>query len=124
MTGARRAPWRKTLARFLTTSVVEGTRIGTYGLAGDLLKKRWNTVGDERVRPHHIATDQQERRINANFYVGAKGLPGSAWMMYPGDPKGPVHLTINCRCWLEYEVADKFGSIFDDIADVSGAAKR
>jgi hypothetical protein len=103
---------------------VEGTRHATYGLAGDSLLKRWNTVGDEKVRPHHIATDQQERRIGAPFYCGAKGMPGSDWLMYPGDPNGPVHLTINCRCWLEYEVAEAFGSLFDDIADVSGAAKR
>ena len=41
----------------------------------------------------------QRRRIGSRFRVGP------AWIQYPGDPAGPPAQTINCRCWLEYQVS-------------------
>lgn len=116
MTG-KRTSWQKSLSRFLSTSTVEGIKAKTYGLAGDLLTKTWNTMEDEKVRPAHVAANGQSVPAHDPYTVG--GFP----MQYPGDPTAPPHLTANCRCWSEYTVADKYGSFFDDIAGTSGAAK-
>jgi hypothetical protein len=109
MTGAR-GPWRKTLARYLTTAVIEGARAQVYGKAGGMLTKTWNTVGDEKVRHTHVAADGQERAMGSQFKVGV------GWLAYPGDPAGPIGETINCRCWVEYDIDAKHADLFDTIA--------
>ncbi len=64
--------------------------------------KRWDTRGDDRVRPAHIAADGQSVLINDPFIVGGEHL------MYPKDRNlgatdGNV---INCRCRVGYSKED------------------
>jgi len=63
-------------------------------VTGRLLRKRWDTERDERVRVSHRAVDGQVRDLGYPFYVD--GFP----MMFPGDPLAPPELVINCRCDL------------------------
>lgn len=59
---------------------------------GDVLYKEWLATDDVRTREEHREADGQVRPMAAPFLVG--GFP----LQFPGDPTGPGHLTINCRC--------------------------
>jgi uncharacterized protein with gpF-like domain len=63
-------------------------------VTGRLLRKRWDTERDERVRISHREVDGQVRELGYPFYVD--GFP----LMFPGDPMGPPETVINCRCDL------------------------
>ena len=61
--------------------------------------KRWNTMGDDRVRPTHAFVDQTVISIDENFEVGA-------YEMYePSDDSfgAGAEEIANCRCYLTYE---------------------
>lgn len=63
-------------------------------VTGRLLRKRWDTERDERVRISHRQVDGEVRDLGMPFYVD--GVP----LMFPGDPMGPPETVINCRCDL------------------------
>ena len=62
--------------------------------------KRWVTMLDERVRPHHMAAHGQIQPLNEPFVVNAELL------RFPGDQTLGASLNniINCRCSAEYGV--------------------
>lgn len=64
-----------------------------YRRAGKLVTKRWNTVGDGRVRRTHRLANRQVRLVDEPFSVGGFNL------RYQRDPSAPLHETIGCRCW-------------------------
>ena len=53
--------------------------------------KLWVTVGDELVRPSHIAADFTESE-NGGWLVQGE------FLRFPGDPQGSPSNIINCRC--------------------------
>lgn len=58
------------------------------------LKKQWiHGQGSRKPRPSHIAANGQIRDQNQPFDVGGEKL------MYPRDPAGSAHNTINCSCF-------------------------
>lgn len=59
-------------------------------------KKRWITVGDERVRTLHRTRHGKAVRIGESFQTP------SGPIRYPGDVLAPIHETANCRCSLEW----------------------
>ena len=63
-------------------------------VTGRLLRKRWDTERDNRVRASHREVDGEVRDLSMPFYVD--GFP----LMFPGDPIGPPETVINCRCDL------------------------
>ena len=63
-------------------------------VTGRLLRKRWDTEHDQRVRTSHRDVDGEVRDLGMPFYVD--GFP----LMFPGDPIGPPETVINCRCDL------------------------
>lgn len=63
-------------------------------VTGRLLRKRWDTEQDSRVRASHREVDGEVRDLGMPFYVD--GFP----MMFPGDPLAPAELVVNCRCDL------------------------
>lgn len=63
-------------------------------VTGKLLRKKWVTEQDRRVRPSHEAVDNETIPLASVFMVG--GYP----MLYPGDPFGPADEVVNCRCDL------------------------
>lgn len=92
----RRSPWRKQLAINVVTAAIEGTRERAYEEAAGRYVKVWRSRMDDRVRHTHRAANGQQQPVSARFRVGA------AFLLFPGDPAGPVGETINCRCYIEY----------------------
>lgn len=77
----------------------------TYGEEHDIeLIKQWLDSDDTRVRPAHVDTDGQRRRLSQPFAVGVDGGPKFP-AMYPLDPGLPANLSINCRCDMLIEEA-------------------
>lgn len=98
-TGSERWPNRaRVIAQTETTRAYgAGTLAGGMEqsrLSGRLLRKRWDTEQDERVRVSHRAVDGDVLDLGMPFYVD--GIP----LMFPGDPMGPPETVINCRCDL------------------------
>jgi len=56
---------------------------------------KWTTMHDSKVRDAHAAADRQRRPPGSVFLVGGER------MRYPGDPRGSLENTINCRCVLQ-----------------------
>lgn len=94
--------------RARTIAITETTRAANAGAlaaattaeptVGPMLK-RWNDEDDEDVRLTHRIADGSEVRLTQPFDVG--GFP----MMFPGDPIGPPHEVVNCRCDLSFRRA-------------------
>jgi uncharacterized protein with gpF-like domain len=63
-------------------------------VTGRMLRKRWDTEHDGRVRESHREVDGEIRELGMPWYVD--GYP----MMFPGDPMAPPESVINCRCDL------------------------
>jgi Uncharacterized protein, homolog of phage Mu protein gp30 len=97
--GGERWPGRaRTIAQTETTRAYgAGTLAGGMEqsrITGRLLRKRWDTEQDERVRVSHREVDGDIVDLGMPFYVD--GVP----LMFPGDPMGPPETVINCRCDL------------------------
>ena len=71
-----------------------GSRPGTISRSGRLLRKRWDSRHDTRVREGHREVDGDILQLGMPFYVD--GWP----LQFPGDPMGPPETVINCRCKL------------------------
>jgi uncharacterized protein with gpF-like domain len=98
-TGSERWPNRaRVIAQTETTRAYgAGTLAGGMEqsrITGQLLRKRWDTERDTRVRVSHRDVDGQVLDLGMPFYVD--GVP----LMFPGDPMGPPETVINCRCDL------------------------
>lgn len=99
-TGSERWPNRaRTVAR---TEVIGAVNAGVFRAAvldaadrGDPAPaKVWLSTVDERTRPTHVEADRQRTLLESPFRVGG------AQLMFPGDPRGPAHEVIQCRCSL------------------------
>lgn len=66
--------------------------------------KEWLDSDDTRVRPAHVDTDGQRRRLLQPFAVGVNGGPKFP-AMFPLDPSLPAALSIQCRCDMLIEEA-------------------
>jgi 8-oxo-dGTP pyrophosphatase MutT (NUDIX family) len=62
----------------------------------------WVTMSDKDVRAAHKGTHGQVRPVGERFTVGEHK------MRYPGDPRAPIELWINCRCTLRPVLASEF----------------
>lgn len=60
------------------------------------LKMVWRTAGDRRVRDSHRSMNGQAVAKGDLFTTGT-----GAKLRFPGDPNGPPHEIINCRCYRE-----------------------
>lgn len=89
-------------ARAKTVAVTEVHRAYNFGSlaaamnVGRGVRKTWNAKEDKATRPTHSAADGQTVPVFQAFQVGLSSL------MAPGDPDGPAHEVINCRCKLSY----------------------
>lgn len=92
--------------------------------------KQWLSSRDERVRATHDHADGQRRRMVMPFRLG--GIPEQpliSLMQFPGDPTGPLHEVMNCRCTMLFsleledaELAPFFSNIDLSPLDVLGKA--
>lgn len=98
-TGSERWPNRARVIAQTETTRAYGAGVLAGGmeqsrLTGRLLRKRWDTEHDTRVRTSHREVDGDVLDLGMPFYVD--GIP----LMFPGDPMGPPGTVINCRCDL------------------------
>jgi hypothetical protein len=65
---------------------------------GTNVKKKWVTVGDDKVRPAHRVANGQTKPINQPFIVAGEKL------MFPGDTSlgASIKNVANCRCNARY----------------------
>jgi hypothetical protein len=63
--------------------------------------KQWLSTMDARTRPTHVRADGQVVPRQQSFDVGG------ARLRVPGDPSGPAHEVINCRCTTLYLDTDQ-----------------
>lgn len=102
----------RTIARTETVGASNG---GAFAAAvqraldeGDVnASKVWISTMDARTRLEHVESDRQVKPILEPFDVGG------ARLLFPGDPSGPAHLVINCRC----SILDIVGGIELDWTD-------
>lgn len=64
-------------------------------VTGRLLRKRWRSEMDTRVRLSHREAHGQIRPLGDPFLIG------NVFLMFPGDPLGPSDEVCGCRCDLE-----------------------
>jgi hypothetical protein len=83
----------KRIATYLATVATNDATWQAFQATGGI-RMRWVSRRDERTRTTHRAADGQVRRTLGTFDVGGASL------RYPGDPKGPIEETIECRCVL------------------------
>lgn len=98
-TGSERWPNRATvIARTETIGALNAGRADAFAAVAeetdDPLEKVWLATDDRRTRPTHDVADGQRVPVGAPFIVG--GFP----LAFPGDPTGPAHEIIQCRCTL------------------------
>lgn len=93
--------WRNRARVIAQTEVTRAYGAGTLAagmeqsrVTGRLLRKRWDTEKDARVRASHRGVDGDVQQLWEPFDVG-----GIA-MQFPGDPIAPADEVVNCRCDL------------------------
>jgi hypothetical protein len=84
----------RTIARTELTAATNGGMLTGWKRDG-LPFKKWVALHDLRTRHAHMEADGQVVPTEQQFEVG--GWPAQ----YPGDPSLPVHLRINCRCYMD-----------------------
>lgn len=72
--------------------------------------REWDSAGDRRVRPTHVAMDGQTVGLDEPFKT-----PSGALLMHPGDTSlgAPGKDTINCRCRVKTKI-DWIGALVKD----------
>lgn len=94
------------IARTETHSAANFGGLESAKTTGLDIRKEWLASDGERTRFSHAAVDGQIRAENQPFNFPASDDGGSYSLMYPGDPNGPAHGVINCRCTLAYLAED------------------
>lgn len=85
-----------TIARTETMGALNGSRADAFQAfaeeGGEDMERMWLSTIDSRTRPTHVIADGQRVPLGDPFVVGGFTLA------FPGDPSGPAHEVINCRC--------------------------
>lgn len=106
---ARRLPDRvETVATYETQFMAEATKqteadvlaVASVAVGAAIMKKKWNTMLDEKTRDSHVLADGQVRRVIEGYTVQGQTL------MFPGDMSHGATLdnVIHCRCSSRYFV--------------------
>ena len=90
--------WQTRAERIARTETCGAYNAGAIdaGFAEGQAVKVWMATGDDRTRDDHLAAAGACVPIADRFTVGGEAL------MMPGDPQGPAHQIINCRCTVVF----------------------
>lgn len=75
-----------------TAAINAATQFAAKTETGLDMVQTWTTMHDSHVRPAHEKVEGQTVSISEPFTVDGVHL------RYPGDPRAPIELWINCRC--------------------------
>jgi hypothetical protein len=103
------------IARTETTGAYNAGSLDAAYVEGQRVKV-WMATGDDRTRDTHLAASGQCVPVEDDFTVG--GVP----LAMPGDPSGPGHETIQCRCTMVYadscsEASRRYGRVERGVID-------
>ncbi len=90
-TAATAASQASGIATNLTTPIINEARTNQMAVEG-WQYHRWQTIGDNRVRPSHTGN---------SGYIVRMGDPFPNGQRFPGDRTQPIEQWINCRCGTE-----------------------
>lgn len=98
-TTSERWPNRATvIARTETIGALNASRADAFAAVAEVtdqpMEKLWLATEDRRTRHSHREADGQRVPVTSRFLVGGFELA------FPGDPTGPAHEVIQCRCTL------------------------
>jgi hypothetical protein len=79
---------------WLATAILNAGTQAAAATDEEFLVMEWVTMHDKDVRVEHKETEGQQRPPGEPFDVSG------VEMRYPGDPRAPIELWINCRCTL------------------------
>ena len=82
----------KVIARTETLKATSWARRRAAKATGKNLEAEWVSMRDDKVREAHNILDNQRIPIDSFYMYNGKKLD------FPGDPKAPADLVINCRC--------------------------
>ena len=82
----------KVIARTETLKATSWARERAAKATGKSLEKEWVSMRDDRVREAHNILDNQRVPMDSFYMYNGHKLD------FPGDPKAPADLVINCRC--------------------------
>jgi hypothetical protein len=82
------------IATWLSVAAINAAATAAAKHDPEPLLLEWVTMHDNKVREAHAETDGQQRPPGELYDVGGFG------MQFPGDPRAPIELWINCRCVL------------------------
>jgi len=85
-----------TIARTETHSAANSATFDAAESSGIEGVFEWMSIRGDRTRSTHRRADGQRRKSGNKFKVGGFEL------RFPGDPRGPAHEIINCRCALAF----------------------
>lgn len=96
------------VSRIVTTNVVGAMNEASVMAAGSAgsRTKQWLAAHDMRVRPTHVQADGQVVPLGDRFELGGFDSHPASTLGYPGDPSGPAHEVINCRCTLLFPMPE------------------
>ena len=82
----------KVIARTESLKATSWARERAAKATGKTLEKEWVSMRDDRVREAHNILDNQRVPMDSFYMYNGHKLD------FPGDPKAPADLVINCRC--------------------------
>lgn len=82
----------KVIARTESLKATSWARRRAAKATGKNLEAEWISRRDDRVREAHVILDNQRVPLDAFYMYNGHKLD------FPGDPKAPADLVINCRC--------------------------
>ena len=85
----------QTVATWLAVATINAATVQAAADEPRPTALKWTTMHDSKVREAHAVAEGQRRPAGSFFFVGGENL------RYPGDPRGSIENTINCRCVLQ-----------------------
>lgn len=110
-----------TIARTESASAYNFATVEAWRQTDGMVRgKRWVAIIDEHTRESHRLADGQEVGLEEPFVL--EGPDGEERLMFPGDADGSPGNTINCRCALDFVLAEELqvGRVLSFVARALG----
>jgi uncharacterized protein with gpF-like domain len=96
-----------TIARTEVHEASQSAQFEAIQETGLHVTKEWLAVSDTRTREDHADASGQHQNMEDPFLIEDSSTGGVDELMFPGDPDGPAHQVINCRCITLFNTQEK-----------------